>query len=339
MTRTIIGLLDKLAPQVQEAFLLSIRNVQSDVQLRVMVAALERGDVEAAINAIGLGAEYFAPLDRALTEAYTQGGDWAIDEVKAIAKKQGATITGYFAARNPASERFLAEQSSRLIVDIVADQRNMIRDVLTQNMRAGVNAQRASLDLVGRINRATGRRDGGLLGLTRNQALSVRIALAELRSGDPAVMRNYLTRGRRDRRFDGLVKRAIRDGKPVSTADASRVVGRYSDRLLKLRGETIARTELLGSLHHAKNEGYEQVIQRNNIPESAVTRKWRSAKDKDTRDTHRAASGQTRGPNGYLVGGYVMMFPGDDSQGAPAKEIILCRCDEEVYFNFGYLLR
>ena len=45
---------------------------------------------------------------------------------------------------------------------------------------------------------------------------------------------------------------------------------RYSDNLLKLRGETIARKEAIESLNRAQYEGYEQAIENNVIDEKFV---------------------------------------------------------------------
>jgi len=54
---------------------------------------------------------------------------------------------------------------------------------------------------------------------------------------------------------------------------------------------------------------------------------WKSHKDELTRPTHAKADGQTvpiHEP--FAVGGYLMMFPGDTSLGAPPQEVVNCRC-------------
>ncbi len=54
---------------------------------------------------------------------------------------------------------------------------------------------------------------------------------------------------------------------------------------------------------------------------------WKAHKDELTRPTHAEADGQTV-PIGepFVVGGYLMMFPGDISLGASVREIANCRC-------------
>ncbi len=220
-----------------------------------------------------------------------------------------------------------------LVTAIVEDQREAVRVVLTASMEAGRGPRAAALDIVGRVNRATGRREGGILGLTSRQAEYVTNMRAELR--DPDRMAGYFTRTRRDRRFDGMVRRAMREGKPVAAADVDRISGRYSDRLLKLRGETIARTELMQSLHEAQDEGLRQMVDRGALRTEQIMREWSAASDAATRPTHAAAHGQRRRQGEpFMVGGYQMMHPGDRSLGAPAAEVIACRCHLRVELDF-----
>lgn len=339
--RTLLDLLDQLAPEVQKAFLQSFESIRSDVQLNLMIGALERGDIEGAMRFLNIETAYFAPLDQALMLAYTDGGDWAIQGIRNIAKRQGATIVGRFDARNPRAEEYLRNTSSRLIVEIVADQREGIRAALTANMTEGVSPRKAALDVVGRINRTTGRREGGKIGLTQAQSQYADNALAQLRSGDPVQMKQYLTRAARDRRFDRTVMAAIQSGKPISAADAAKMANRYKDILLRKRGETIARTELLGSLHAAQDEAEQQLIDAGKISRDMIDEEWDAANDKDTRDSHAFMDSQKPDANGiYTTGaGYRMKHPGDTSLGAPAKEIILCRCTKRKSYDFISSLR
>ena len=90
--KNLIDLLDELVPDVREAFLVSIRDVQQDVQIKIMIEALEAGDINAALRAINIGPEYFAPLETKLREAYVTGGNFVTEGVKALALGQGATI-------------------------------------------------------------------------------------------------------------------------------------------------------------------------------------------------------------------------------------------------------
>ena len=185
-----------------------------------------------------------------------------------------------------------------------------------------------ALQLVGRID-ATGRRTGGIIGLTAKQMDYVRRARAQLENLDAG----YFSRERRDKRLDGLVKRAIASGKPLPKADIDRITGRYSDRLLQLRGETIARTEGINAYRAANVEAYRQMIESGAVREDQISREWDSTLDSRTRLQHAAMEGvQARGLSQPFVlpDGTMMMHPGDASLGAGADQIVSCRCFMKV---------
>lgn len=100
MANDILKALDALAPNVRAAFLASIADIKSEAQLSVIVGALERGDIEAALQALNLRAEFFAPLDDALRAAYLQGGANALAGLPVIPDPfpAGAWLRGLMAA-------------------------------------------------------------------------------------------------------------------------------------------------------------------------------------------------------------------------------------------------
>ncbi len=110
------------------------------------------------------------------------------------------------------------------------------------------NPRQTALDIVGRVSRTSNRREGGVIGLTAAQGQYVARARQELLSGEPDQLQRYLERGRRDKRFDRTILASIRDGKPINRETVDRIVGRYADRLLELRGEMLARTETMTAL-------------------------------------------------------------------------------------------
>ena len=86
------------------------------------------------------------------------------------------------------------------------------------------------------------------------------------------------------------------------------------------RASTIARTEGLALSQWAQDE----VASNLNLN---LEKEWLARRDGVTRDTHLLADGQrvNRSAN-FKVGGYNMQYPADSSQGAPAGEIVNCRC-------------
>lgn len=217
---------------------------------------------------------------------------------------------------------------------IVDDQREAIRVVIEDGIAKGRGPRDTALDIVGRVNRATGKREGGIVGLNAPQTKAWLRAGDELDNLDPA----YFERKLRDKRFDSMVRKAIEAGKPLSKADRDRVLNRYSDRLLKHRGDMIARTETIASLNAGRQEGIMQLVEAGNIDASAVTKVWDSSgHDGRTRHSHLLMENQRVGLNEPFTTptGYKLMFPGDSSMGAPASETAQCRCvlrlDLDVY--------
>jgi hypothetical protein len=183
---------------------------------------------------------------------------------------------------------------------------------------------------VGRINRATGRREGGIVGLTSGQARSVELARQELLSGDPAALRNYLTRKVRDKRYDRAVLRAITTGEALPAETARRAAARYSDSLLRVRGETIARTESLASLNASSREAFMQAVESGAVREQDVRRVWRTASDSRVRESHARLNGESRGLNERFSNG--LLYPLEP--GAPAAEVVNCRCVIDTRIDF-----
>jgi len=243
-------------------------------------------------------------------------------------------VVARFDGRNPRAEAFLKTQSSELIVGILDDSRTSIREVLRSGMQEGRNPRRVALDIVGRLNR--GKREGGLIGLSPKDIDASQLAHAQLRSGDPEQLRAYLRRKARDKRFDATVKKAIRDGKPVPAEKAAKITGRYRDKLLRLRGETIARTEMLRSLHEAQDEGLRQLIDAGKLRPEQVTRVWDTSGDARVRPSHAAIDETPAGLDGVFVtgDGSSLKYPGDTSLEAGPEDVINCRCHLRVEIDY-----
>lgn len=95
----------------------------------------------------------------------------------------------------------------------------------------------------------------------------------------------------------------------------------YEERMVPYRSELIARDQTL----RASNAGNHELFSEWEVGR----REWLTTLDGRERETHHLANGQVRGlDEPFEVGGYRMMFPGDDSLGADISEIIQCRCTE-----------
>lgn len=330
----IADLIEKWAPQIQRAFLDGVDVLRDRAQVTLIAQLLQAGDVDGAVRAVGLDPAAFAALDTTITAAFVDGGQQTAATIPASVGPQGHRLQVLFGVRNPRAETWLRDNSSQLVTAIVTDQREMIQQNLEAGMRAGLNPRTVALDLVGRVDPVSGKRTGGSIGLTASQDDWVRNYAGALASDSPEdTFHNTL----RDKRFDAAVRRAIASGTPVPADLQAKMVTAYRNRALRYRAETIARTEALSALHQAQNEAYQQTIDAGQVQAKSVKKIWRSAYDDRVRDTHRAMSGESVGMHEPFVSprGARLLFPGDTSQGAPASEVVNCRC--VVAYRVDYL--
>jgi hypothetical protein len=86
------------------------------------------------------------------------------------------------------------------------------------------------------------------------------------------------------------------------------------------RAKAIARTEMISAGRAGQFQGdYQSGM--------VIGKTWHSTHDSRTRHAHSEAEGQTvRFTDPFIVDGQELMFPGDSSRGASAKNVIQCRC-------------
>lgn len=318
----------KFGLEVANAYLAAIRDLTSEVEVQKLILAIERRDLQAALDALHINRAAFQPVEAKIAEAFVAGGQGAVSSMPAA-----VSIGFRFDPGNQRAAAILRETAGTLITRLTDNEVDQARAFLAEGMARGAGPRSVALDLVGRISRATGQREGGLIGLSGPQRAYVASAQAELASSDPALLRNYLTRKQRDRRYDKAVLRAIETGKAVPAETARTAVTRYSARLVRLRGEIIARTEGLPAIRAAKHEAYQQLADDGRVDVMDIVRGWSTTTDGRQRETHGAMNGQeVRGLDAPFTSpnGAQFMFPGDTSRGAPAKEIVACRCDEFI---------
>lgn len=328
-------LADRFGRAVADAFFRALDDIRRRAELKRLTAAIEAQQIEEALDALHLDPAAFDEVAEAVREAYATSGNIEADSFPRQDAQGNALVVRFF-GRNPAAEDWIRRSSGTLITRITDDQREAVRISLRDSFEAGVNPRSAALRIVGTIDRTTGRRVGGIIGLTTDQAGYVRDARSQLESGDPVQLRAYLERGRRDKRFDRTIDRAIREETPVPAETIRKAIVAYERRLLQLRGETIGRVEAMSAIQAAKHEAYRQAIENGVLRENQVTKVWRSAGDLRVRHTHRALNGDSVRfrENFRTPSGAQMRFPMDTSLGAPAGEIINCRCDCEYRIDF-----
>lgn len=307
---------DKAARQLEAIYVATIRGVARKKILAEIEKA--RWEIEALAKLLYISAEDMDAFNEALRATYRRAG--TLEAPRGVG----------FAMSTQVTTEWLAKRSSTLITLINEQQMLAVREVLAAAARLGRNPRQTALDIVGRISQGTGRRMGGIIGLNGPHGAAVATARIELATGTPESLAAYMTRKRRDRRFDGAIERAIA-GETLKSATIDRIIGRYADRLLLLRGETVGRTESLAAANRARTAAWGPLIESG----QPVQKEWIATHDKRTRDQHLAMDG-IRVPLDQpfkMPDGSLMMHPGDDSLGAGAGQIINCRCVTSMFLK------
>lgn len=317
------ALINQFGPRIRNAFLVAIQDIVDEALLIELITAIQNNDAERAFAVLNMSDASLRPLVVQLEAAFEAGGVYTGKTFPKYLNTTNGRAVFRFDVRNERAEKWLREHSSSLITGIQDDARTIVRNALTDGMERGLNPRNVALDIVGRVA-TDGSRMGGAIGLTPNQDGWVRSARNKLQRLDES----YFTLELRDKRFDPTVAKAIREGRALDSDTIEKLITRYKSNALKYRGEMIGRTEAIQSLNQAEYEATRQAVDSGATSESAVKREWDSAGDKRVRPTHVKMNGQRVGMLEPFVSpsGARMMFPGDTSLGAPASEVVACRC-------------
>ncbi|QYJ00753.1 hypothetical protein KUV46_15700 [Thalassovita mediterranea] len=322
-------LTEQWEPKVRKAFLDSIDGITDRAKIAELARLIERGDIEGVLDYLRINRLAYQRLELAIRDAYEAGGF-------RFASNLPGFVSVIFDLRNPQAEQWLRDKSSTLVTGIVEDQRSAIRGYLVEGLQQGQNPRTSALELVGRVARATGKRQGGIIGLTAQQEASQRAYALELSSDDPALLRAALRRQLRDKRFDRSITKAIRGKRALPAEIRVKMLTAYRNRMLKYRADVIARTETLQSIAGSQYETYRQAIAAGELRADQVTKIWKSGLDERVRFSHNVLHNQTAAFDAAFVSplGNRLRFPGDRELGADARDTIQCRCRLEYNVRF-----
>lgn len=329
-------LLAQYEPKVAAAFREAIEAIKSSIVLKTIVERLERGDITGAVAAVQFEPEAFAALELSLREAFNAGGINMVQSLPLLISPDGTRVLFQFGVRNLEGERLIREQSSTLVTNITDDQREALRMGFEAGLSKGQNPTKTALDVVGRLNRITGKREGGYIGLTSRQVEFIDKAKENLLSGDPAAMRKYLDLKTRDKRFDRTVAKAIREAKPVDADMTRKIIMRLSDKNLLLRGETIGLEETRTALFSVRDNAIRQQVEAGKITAQEVTKKWKHSGSEHPRMQHVQMATQNAVPLDMpfvAPDGTMLMYPHDPN--APTRHRIGCKC--RVEYDIDYI--
>lgn len=330
--RLIDVLLRSWTPRVSGAFLEAIANIRKRINTSLLERLIKSKDVSAAVDSVRISERDFTALDLALTAAFNDGGSKIADTIPPTTGPNGGTLHVVFDARNPTAERIARTMTGDLIREIVDDQREVIRQHIEAGIAAGQNPRTTALVLAGTINKSTGRREGGVIGLTRMQEQWQRNYAMEIASSNPSDLKKALDRALRDKRFDASIRKAIATGQPIPAATQARMRVAYRNNSLFYRAEVISRNETLKAMGLAQTETFRQAIERNEVEADTIIRKWLTAKDERVRHTHRLIPSMNKDGVGWDE---PFKTPTGPSLHAPHDRDIMCRCRELINIDFA----
>ena len=327
----ILQKVEAMEPGMQKAYLDSVRATVDAATVIEVERLLAAEDENGLVKLLSMGA--MALLIESVRSSFIAGGRFEMVAIFIPQADREVVGRKEFDVTSAEASNWLARQVAETRSTTTDNVREAIRSVMSSRRVIGgpqtivrTNRQ-AALDLIGRVSPQTGMRSGGVVGLPGNFAQFVVNARRQLLSGDPAQLRQYLSRTRRDRRFDGIVSRAIAAGKPVAAKDVDKIAGRYSERLLKTHSEMLARTLAHESLNAGRDQAWEQLVEQG-IARERVEKEWRDRNDEKVRNSHRYMRGQRTklGQAFQTNSGALLRFPGDSSLGAGYDETANCRC-------------
>jgi hypothetical protein len=329
--QTLDQLVLRMEPNIRRAFMAAIRRSTAAIDYADLVAAIEAGRIEDAIIMLEIKPAFVSPIVEAMRDGFLIAGAQAENILPvAIRAKFGFGM-------NPRAAAW-AESRSADLVEGINDNLPAVRELIRQSVNEGIPARRVALDITGRVDPVTKQRSGGLLGLNSPQTDQVIRARAML--ANPETMADYFSRDTEtgalipryklsDRRFDKLILKAIKDGKPLAKADLDKIMDAHKRKAAGYRGRVIARTEALNSLRAGQHEGFQQQVDSNVMgPGWYLEEEWQTRLDGRERPHHHAMNG-VKIKFGELfitsIGG-ILAFPGDVDNGAGADDLVQCRC-------------
>lgn len=288
-------------------------------RLEAAVGSADHGSAIAIVEeAMGEAAARFAGYVRdeyhrsMIAEAVHAGG--VLDAAARMRKSEIRIDYGRMGLANPASIAAHRGNGLRLVRETVQRERARMGEALSRAAASGANP------------RATARTIREGLGLTAHQEGILANYEAELRGSPP---RMNMRRRLRDRRFDSVLANARRRGRPLTEDQIGRMTGRYRERWLRHRAETIARTEALRSARAGANDMWETLHRDGDVGRDEVRRFWTHVRDGRVRDSHVRTPELNR--DGRAIGepfitgrGGRLMYPGDPA--GDSADVINCRC-------------
>lgn len=313
--------LDRLEPALRDAFIRAVQDNASAVDLSELARLIEVGDVEGAARLVVPSEAQLFQVIEEVRSGVIEGG---------LLVQPPALLRGSFAfnGRHQRAEQLVATQGAELVQGIQSETLAATRAAITAGLEEGRGNRAVALEITGRRDPATGQRTGGILGLTVEQTDAIMRARAIL--SDPDRLEEYFKADGApryklsDRRFDGLIRKAIAGKVRLTAADIDKIIEAHKSKSLKFRGALIAKNEAARAIAAGQYEAYAQMQEDPRIAYVSLT--WSHGLSVEPRPDHVAMSGTVvrLGQSFVFPEGVAMKHPHDPL--APARHVLNCRC-------------
>lgn len=334
MTDALDRLLPRLEPELAAAVLAALQDVRDGVDYPRLERGIAAGDVAEIEAALNIEQGSWAPYVAAALAIFMQSG-----------RRAGVIYGVRF---DPVQDAEFRADLSAKVSAMAEEQRVKARDYVQRGLMEGRSQRSIAEGLVGRRSRATGKRTGGLIGLSRAQQSWVETMARRLSSDDPEEIRAALGVKERDKRYDPLIKRAAVEARkarnaalealeagappivapkpsPLTPAKIEEITGKFADRLLRKRAKDIAKVEVQQFAAGAREEAVRQAVAK--VPGASASKTWEHSHIiEHARVDHLSMDGQVRDLEGvWIMSNGAMMRYAHDPRGGAANNAS-CRC-------------
>lgn len=306
--KQIEALVEQRYPSLLKAFQKALDDWRNNLDLSAIEAALQRGDIDGAVRAANIQPAALNGLLTAREAAFEVAGTTELASLR---------LNIIFNARHLRGEQQLAQYGAQFVQGVTDDTKATLRTALTDSLSRGQGAKAAARSIRSYIG-LTDSQTGWAINLRRKLETDPKALLTEFEADGYKL---------RDKRLDGVVRRAVKAEKPIAAADIEKIVTAYQNRAIRWRSENIARTETLRAVQAGNFEAYQQAVDSGKVAAQSVRKVWNSAHDNRVRHTHRVLDGESVGINESFVSpsGARLRYPLDPE--APISETASCRCN------------
>lgn len=297
-----------MEPPVAKAYRKAIAKVRLSLTEQELAHVVQTGDLRPILDKLDL-TDFRLAVRESLLEAASHGS---------------LPFDVRFDALDPWAIRAINTAEFSLVQGVTSGVAEGIRTFLRAGLQNGVNPNVTAIS----IRNVIGLDARGAQSLFNYEQL-----LTGGAKGQP--YREALRRATRDGRFDRTLLRAIEEKVPLKPSQIAAQLKRFEERAIKLRSETIARTETMDALYRAHMLRWQQAIDQGKVDEDELRRFWHTARDERTCPICRAIP--LLNPDGVAFNQPFVLADGSTLMGPTAHPNCRCVVFTRIVFNKGRL--